>query len=807
MASHADEPRAASRGRTGWLSRFGGTAGLCIGIGGLLVGLGLGLFGDEIRWAIGTTAVERWPRMESIELRLDLRNAPEFRAHARLALAEVRERRIPLLLNRALEPTSAATIDGAAVEWSEGKALRSGYHRESRLLWFDLGREPSADGERVELELDYGGRAADGSESRDWRGIVLLAPDEVRMSEQSVFYPQVALDASGPGVARARGELEVQAPAAFELFAPGREVAASRAAAPGAREWRFEFEQPTVFSLLGGLRTRLELEENGIRVVSLLCGPHAKLGPRLIDDARATLRFFSERFGPISGEVLGIIEIQGRGDSYNWASQGVAAFESGAFQEHGLPAEKLGHELAHLWWGQAVASSGEGERFLTEGLAEYSSWRWVEEVLGIEAARRLAQQEREQYLDKVHELGSDPALARVDFKTPGYTQLAYSKGALVLRAAEQQLGRDAFDAGLRRYVEASRRTGGTLEGLLIALCGSAEQGAALMPWVVRDGHAHLELEQPVCDEEIPATRGTVIHVPCPKGIAEVALDRIDLRFAGESEERQTCSFDARGRAAFARTARSDAILLDEDVHALAAGKRSHSFRGLQLLRSDPAQGAVDVPYLLPRIELEFDRALAPLPPNARSRLRAALIEHARERDAKWPSIAEPRLEQDGKRLVLELTHPLEPGREILVAFDGALDDSNRIPITGVELSFRAAKAAEHDRPVVIATAPEAGSTEVDFDLEEIRIEFSEPMRSGRGYSGTEVRELGQQGWKFPLQPRSHDSHWTKGGRVLVYELSAPLEPGARYMLPLRGAFRDLAGNYLVDFEYRFETRR
>jgi hypothetical protein len=189
----------------------------------------------------------------------------------------------------------------------------------------------------------------------------------------------------------------------------------------------------------------------------------------------------------------------------------------------------------------------------------------------------------------------------------------------VLRAAEHQLGREAFDAGLRRYVESSRVTGGTLEGLMLALCGSTERGAELMPWVVRDGHAHVALKDIVNDESNPATRGSVVHAPCPEGIAEIALSRIDLRFAGDPKKTQSCSFDAQGRAQFTSVRRAEAIVLDAGVHALAAGEMSRSLRPLALLRSNPAQGARDVPYLLPRIELEFDRALAPLPPNARAR--------------------------------------------------------------------------------------------------------------------------------------------------------------------------------------------
>lgn len=394
--------------------------------------------------------------------------------------------------------------------WTAGKRLRSRYHGEARVTWIDLGREPDAAGERVELDLAYAGRGDDGSGGRDWRGILLLAADELRMSEQTVFYPLVPAGDDGPGVQRATARVEVLAPAAFEVFAPGRPIEPTAAAGEGARAWRFELATPAVLSVLGGVRARLEIEEAGLRVVSLLCEEHAELGPRILADARAALRFFTARFGPIEGQVLGIVEIRGRGASYNWASQGVAAFESGAFGADGLPAEKIGHELAHLWWGQAVAARGEGERFLTEGLAEYSALRWVEETHGPTEATQPARVARDDYLRVVHEAGADPALARVGFDTEGYAALAYGKGPLVLRAAERDLGREAFDAGLRRYVASSRATGGTLDGLLSSLYGSRERGAAALPWTRRDGHAHLRLKDVAVERDPPRTRGAVV---------------------------------------------------------------------------------------------------------------------------------------------------------------------------------------------------------------------------------------------------------------------------------------------------------
>ncbi|HKB16668.1 MAG TPA: Ig-like domain-containing protein, partial [Planctomycetota bacterium] len=94
---------------------------------------------------------------------------------------------------------------------------------------------------------------------------------------------------------------------------------------------------------------------------------------------------------------------------------------------------------------------------------------------------------------------------------------------------------------------------------------------------------------------------------------------------------------------------------------------------------------------------------------------------------------------------------------------------------------------------------------VDPGLKQIRLFFSEPMRPGRGYSGTEVAENEKKGLLFPLVGRA-PSRWEDGGTVLVYELNGPLRSGAQYLLPLRDSFRDLAGNALVEFDLRFSTR-
>ncbi|MGH7150031.1 MAG: hypothetical protein ACREIU_05010, partial [Planctomycetota bacterium] len=323
-------------------------------------------------------------------LELRLHRPPEFEARATLTLSGVRSREISFLLNRDLSLSSARVEGGLPLLWNDGRPLSSRYHREGRVVRLDLGRDPDPKGERLRIVLEWAGRGADGTGKKDWRGILLLAPDELRMSEQTIFYPQVPLDLEGPGVAPVRGSVRVIAPEGFEVFVPGVPIPAADPAPSGARAWAFEIRNAFTVSLVAGRYRRLERKSGGTLLVALLKEAHADLGPRVLDDVERAHAFYAQRFGPVDAAVLGVCEIDCVEGSYNWAAPGLLAFDRAAFGEEGLPAETIGHEVAHLWWGGAVEARGQGERFLTEGLAEHSSWRWLEEREGAEVAREHA---------------------------------------------------------------------------------------------------------------------------------------------------------------------------------------------------------------------------------------------------------------------------------------------------------------------------------------------------------------------------------------------------------------------------------
>ncbi len=117
----------------------------------------------------------------------------------------------------------------------------------------------------------------------------------------------------------------------------------------------------------------------------------------------------------------------------------------------------VAHEMAHSWSGNLVTNATWSDFWLNEGFTVYIERRIIEQVYGrereeMEAA--LGRQELEQELgtfkppDQILHInltGRDP--------DDGMTQVPYEKGALLLRAIEQQYGRERFDAFLKAYFD------------------------------------------------------------------------------------------------------------------------------------------------------------------------------------------------------------------------------------------------------------------------------------------------------------------------------------------------------------------
>jgi len=746
--------------------------------------------GRNVVRLVTTTHVDAWPQLEHLDLELDLSRPPQIAGRAVLRLAGIDGARVPLILNRDLQPTAARLADGTALAWSEGKRLRSDFFREARLVWIELGQAP-ADG-RIALELEYAGRGSDGSDGRDWRGLVLMAADELRMSEQSVFYPQLPVDLDGPAVQDAPGRLSVTAPEELEVAAPGARTR------EGAGRWRFELSQRSTWSLVAAGFVLREVERGGASVRVYLRPENAAAGEACEREALAALAFFAGRFGPAAGASLCVVEMRSRGPSYNWFAPGLVTIESNALDDPDQVTEGLAHEIAHLWWGGSAEPRGPGERFLTESLAEYSSWRYLESVQGEAARLDAMQRARGAWLKRVHATEVDPGLEFVRFETPGYTELAYSKGPLVLGALEAQLGREAFDRALALYAERGARGEATLATFHEALRAAAGADPDA-PWLHAAGHAHVELRDAAWSGG--RFRGVLVLADCPAGLPPLVPAELELALRSRGA-RRVVRVAITGRetavdAAFEEPlARAD---IDPQGRALLAAAAPAVLDAATLVSREPADGA-NVPLGPLVVRLTFDRPLGAVGARELDAIRDASVAAMLETDHLVATVRAARLAPDGRTLELDIGGSMPDTTHVLDVPDH-LADADGLPIRAARLTFRTAPADEESRPSVVQSQPATGARDVPADLGELRITFSEPMRAVTGFPRDLVRRNEGEGWAYP--PLG-ESDWVDV-QTLVWRLKGPLEPGRRYALPFRDRYRDLEGNPLRDFDLRFET--
>ena len=102
-------------------------------------------------------------------------------------------------------------------------------------------------------------------------------------------------------------------------------------------------------------------------------------------------------------------------------------------------------------------------------------------------------------------------------------------------------------------------------------------------------------------------------------------------------------------------------------------------------------------------------------------------------------------------------------------------------------------------PVVVKTVPQAGDTQVDPSITEVRGTFSKKMTTGKNYSWAGAEDSWVAG-----QPR-----WLADGKTCV--LPVKLEPGKTYVVWLNSPsfrnFKDSRGQSAIPYLLVFETAK
>lgn len=119
----------------------------------------------------------------------------------------------------------------------------------------------------------------------------------------------------------------------------------------------------------------------------------------------------------------------------------------------------IAHELAHSWSGNLVTNATWNDFWLNEGFTVYLELRTMEAIAGRDYSEMLAQLAKQELVEELETLGAGSADTKLQLDLAGrdpdegMTNIAYDKGYFFLRLVEETVGREKWDAFLKKYFD------------------------------------------------------------------------------------------------------------------------------------------------------------------------------------------------------------------------------------------------------------------------------------------------------------------------------------------------------------------
>ncbi len=182
---------------------------------------------------------------------------------------------------------------------------------------------------------------------------------------------------------------------------------------------------------------------------------------RMMSGMQSALDYYTSAFGPYPYRELRIVEVPPYSINGRAFPSAVAFSEQIFITRTGPGLVDLtffgtAHEIGHHWWGGQVRPAyAKGRGFVSESLANYSALLVTEKVLGPAEARRVYEYQMNRYLQGRGDFGSDVPLLEVG----EHPHVEYAKGAVALYTLREQVGAEAVNGALRRFLEKYRGSG------------------------------------------------------------------------------------------------------------------------------------------------------------------------------------------------------------------------------------------------------------------------------------------------------------------------------------------------------------
>jgi len=459
---------------------------------------------DQTPGRLPRTAV---PLHYAIALEPDLENLTF--AGSELIDLDLREATSRLVLNAADMTLTAASIDGPGA--SAAIALDAG--AQTATLSF---AQPISAG-RHQLRINFTGRinrfprglfVIEYREGEGMRRMLAshLEPADARRVfpcwDEPAFKASIGLTVTLPRSLRAISNMPV---AAEEPVTPALQQV-TFAATPKMSTY--------LFVLVAGELERLSAQVGETTVSVLATAGKSEQGGFALESAAELLRYYNDYFGlKYSLPKLDLIALPGvfRSAMENWGA--ITFGESRLLFDPAVSGDAarrtvfifLAHEMAHQWFGNLVTMAWWDDLWLNEGFASwmeakaaehfFPQWRtWLSAGAGKNGAMNLDARRTSHSIE--HPVADEgEAMAAFD-------GITYAKGQAVIRMLESYVGKDAFRAGIRRYMAEHAYANTTTADLWHALEGaSGKPVGGIAATFVRQPGVPLVLAQSRCEDD------------------------------------------------------------------------------------------------------------------------------------------------------------------------------------------------------------------------------------------------------------------------------------------------------------------
>ncbi len=227
----------------------------------------------------------------------------------------------------------------------------------------------------------------------------------------------------------------------------------------GRRCFEYAMDRPILpfYSFLSARWQVTRGDLNGLPIEVYHHPDHAWNTERMIKSVQDSLGYFGTRFSPYQHRQVRIIEFPGYQSFAQAFPNTIPYSEAIGFIADLRDPEDIdyvyyvtAHEIAHQWWGhQVIGADVQGSTVMSESLAQYSALMVMEREYGRERMRRFLRYELDRYLaGRGGESREEQPLYRVE----NQPYIHYRKGSLVFYRLREEIGEEALNRALSRYL-------------------------------------------------------------------------------------------------------------------------------------------------------------------------------------------------------------------------------------------------------------------------------------------------------------------------------------------------------------------